>query len=147
MLPIFYTIIQTFILWFGWYGFNAGSIIYITEDDNYLVASHVAINTTLAASAGCITALFLSTYISERLTGEVSFNLQYTMNGCLSGLVAITPACAVVDNWASIVIGLVAGALYLGGSKLIVKRRIDDAVDAIPVHVSLCLCLYFCVHG
>ncbi|KAL3823898.1 hypothetical protein ACHAXA_005480 [Cyclostephanos tholiformis] len=126
----------TFILWFGWYGFNAGSIIYITEDDNYLAVPHIIINCTLAASAGCITALFLSTYISERLTGEVSFNLQYTMNGCLSGLVAITPACAVVDNWASIVIGLVAGALYLGGSKLIVKRRIDDAVDAIPVHLT-----------
>ena len=89
--------------------------------------------------------LCLSTYIAERTTGEVSFNLQYTMNGCLSGLVAITPACSIVDTWASLVIGSVAGALYLGGSKLLVKWRIDDAVDAIPVHVSLCLCL--CVHG
>jgi hypothetical protein len=79
------------------------------------------------------------------MTGEVSFNLQYTMNGCLSGLVAITPACSVVDTWASFVIGSVAGALYLGGSKLLVKWRIDDAVDAIPVHVSLCLCFYVSV--
>ena len=88
--------------------------------------------------------LFLSTIVAERWTGEVSFNLQYTMNGCLSGLVAITPGCSVVDTWASIVIGLVAGALYLGCSKLLVRRMIDDAVDAIPVHVSLCVCSCAC---
>ena len=118
--------------------------MYITVDDNYLVVPHTAINLTLSASAGCIMTLFLSTIVAERWTGEVSFNLQYTMNGCLSGLVAITPACSVVDTWASIVIGLVAGALYLGFSKLLVKRRIDDAVDAIPVHVSLCVCCCVC---
>lgn len=57
------------------------------------------------------------------------------MNGCLSGLVAITAGCSVVESWASIVIGLVAGALYLACSKLLVRWRIDDAVDAIPVHM------------
>mmetsp|Transcript_26125 Transcript_26125/g.48088 ORF Transcript_26125/g.48088 Transcript_26125/m.48088 type:complete len:424 (+) Transcript_26125:74-1345(+) len=125
----------TFILWFGWYGFNAGSIISLTLDDHYLVVSHTAINTTLSAAAGCVMTLFLSTILSEHLTGEITFNLQYTMNGCLSGLVAITAGCSVVESWASIVIGLVAGALYLGVSKLLVRRRIDDAVDAIPVHM------------
>ncbi len=118
--------------------------MYLTVDDNYLVVPHSAINLTLSASAGCIMTLFLSTIVAERWTGEVSFNLQYTMNGCLSGLVAITPGCSVVDTWASIVIGLVAGALYLGCSKLLVRRMIDDAVDAIPVHVSLCVCSCAC---
>mmetsp|Transcript_1566 Transcript_1566/g.3355 ORF Transcript_1566/g.3355 Transcript_1566/m.3355 type:complete len:580 (+) Transcript_1566:135-1874(+) len=125
----------TFILWFGWYGFNAGSIISLTLEDNYLVVSHTAINTTLSAAAGCVMTLFLSTVVAERFTGEVTFNLQYAMNGCLSGLVAITAGCSVVESWASIVIGLVAGALYWGCSQLLVKRRIDDAVDAIPVHM------------
>lgn len=125
----------TFILWFGWYGFNAGSVISLTLEDNYLVVSHTAINTTLSAAAGCVMTLFLSTIVAERFTGEVTFNLQYAMNGCLSGLVAITAGCSVVESWASIVIGLVAGALYWGCSQLLVKRRIDDAVDAIPVHM------------
>ena len=80
--------------------------------------------------------LFLSTIVAEHFTGEVSFNLQYAMNGCLSGLVSITAGCSVVESWASIVIGLVAGFLYYTFSKFLVKKRIDDAVDAIPVHVS-----------
>ena len=105
--------------------------------DNYSTVSHTAINTTLSAAAGCVMTLFLSTVVAEHFTGEITFNLQYAMNGCLSGLVAITAGCSVVESWASIVIGLVAGALYLGFSKLLVKRRIDDAVDAIPVHVSV----------
>ncbi|KAL7532378.1 hypothetical protein ACHAXR_004590 [Thalassiosira sp. AJA248-18] len=125
----------TFILWFGWYGFNAGSIISLTLEDNYLIVSHTAINTTLSAAAGCVMTLFLSTVVFEHFTGEITFNLQYAMNGCLSGLVAITAGCSVVESWASIVIGLVGGALYLTFSKLLVKRRIDDAVDAIPVHM------------
>jgi len=125
----------TFILWFGWYGFNAGSIISLTLDDNYLVVSHIAINTTLSAAAGCVMSLFLSTIVGVHFTGEVTFNLQYAMNGCLSGLVAITAGCSVVESWASIVIGLVSGALYLACSKLLVQWKIDDAVDAIPVHM------------
>ena len=83
--------------------------------------------------------LFLSTVVAERFTGEITYNLQYAMNGCLSGLVSITAGCSVVESWAAIVIGLVAGALYWAFSKLLVKRRIDDAVDAVPVHVSVFL--------
>ena len=134
---------QTFILWFGWFGFNSGSIISLTLDDHYLVVSHTAINTTLSAAAGCIMTLFLSTIVEEHLTGEYNFNLQYAMNGCLSGLVAITAGCSVVESWASIIIGLIAGVLYWAFSKLLVKRRIDDAVDAIPVHVSVFTCIGF----
>ena len=63
------------------------------------------------------------------------------MNGCLAGLVSITAGCAVVQSWASLLIGSIGGALFLGCSKLLVKRRIDDAVDAVPVHVSLG-CIY-----
>ena len=57
------------------------------------------------------------------------------MNGCLTGLVAITSPCASVETWAAVVIGVFAGLFYLLGSKLILRLRIDDAVDAIPVHM------------
>ena len=103
--------------------------------------SRTAINVTLSAAAGCIMTLFLSTAVAERFTGETSYYLPYALNGCLSGLVAITAGCSVVSHWASIVIGLISGALYLVFSKLLVRWRIDDAVDAIPVHVSVCVCV------
>jgi Amt family ammonium transporter len=51
------------------------------------------------------------------------------MNGCLTGLVAITAGCATVEPWAAVAIGSFAGLFYLLGSKLLVKLRIDDAVD------------------
>jgi Amt family ammonium transporter len=57
------------------------------------------------------------------------------MNGCLTGLVAITAGCATVETWAAVVIGIFAGLFYLMGSKLLIHLRIDDAVDAIPVHM------------
>jgi Amt family ammonium transporter len=57
------------------------------------------------------------------------------MNGCLTGLVAVTAGCATVDTWAAVVIGIFAGWFYLLGSNLLIKLRIDDAVDAIPVHM------------
>eukprot|EP00804_Cyclotella_cryptica_P017537 CCRYP_006704-RG/>CCRYP_006704-RG protein AED:0.05 eAED:0.05 QI:139/0.75/0.6/1/0.75/0.6/5/989/467 len=124
-----------FILWFGWYGFNTGSIIRLTNDLRYTYVSKIAINTTLAAASGTVTTLFIHTVVQERLTGEVTYNLQYAMNGCLSGLVAITAGCSVIESWASIIIGIVAGGLYLVFSRQLVKCRIDDAVDAIPVHM------------
>jgi ammonium transporter, Amt family len=57
------------------------------------------------------------------------------MNGCLTGLVAITAGCATVDTYAAIMIGIVAGWVYMFASKLLIYLRIDDAVDAIPVHM------------
>ncbi len=107
------------------------------QNDNYEVVSHVAINTTLAAAAGAVTSLLIDTVIQEHNTGEVTFNLSYAMNGCLAGLVSITAGCAVVQSWAALIIGAVGAALFLGCSKLLVRRLIDDAVDAVPVHVSL----------
>lgn len=125
----------TFCLWFGWYGFNPGSVLLISSETMGDVASLVAVNTTLGACAGAISAMFTSTYFAQRRTGIITYELGYTMNGCLTGLVAITAGCATVEPWAAVVIGIVAGWLYLVGSKLLVKFKIDDAVDAIPVHM------------
>jgi Amt family ammonium transporter len=57
------------------------------------------------------------------------------MNGCLTGLVSITAGCATVEPWAAVLIGITGGWFYLLGSNLLIKFRIDDAVDAIPVHM------------
>lgn len=138
IISILHTVLvsQTFILWVGWYGFNTGSVVTLVKDENYDVVSQVAINTTLSAAAGTVTALCIDTIVQEHKTGEVTFNLGYAMNGCLAGLVSITAGCAVVQSWAALLIGAIGGALFLGCSKLLVQRRIDDAVDAVPVHVS-----------
>jgi hypothetical protein len=58
------------------------------------------------------------------------------MNGCLSGLVAVTASCGVIEYWAALVIGAVAGVLYLVASEALVRFKIDDAVDAVPVHLT-----------
>jgi len=124
----------TFCLWFGWYGFNPGSTLGISNGE-FETAGLVAVNTTLAACTGAVSAMFISTIMDVRRVGVASWDLGYTMNGCLTGLVAITSGCATVETWAAVVIGFFAGVFYLMGSKLLIKFRIDDAVDAIPVHM------------
>lgn len=126
----------TFCLWFGWYGFNPGSVFYISSTESGQVAALVAVNTTLAACAGAVSAMFTSTYLDWWLTGVHTYDLGYTMNGCLTGLVAITAGCATVETWAAVLIGVVAGWVYIALSKVLIRLRIDDAVDAIPVHMG-----------
>jgi hypothetical protein len=125
----------TFILWFGWYGFNAGSAI-PAGGNTGAVGALAAVTTTLSAASAGVTALFTNLWIAERRTGEAHFDILVLMNGCLGGLVAITAGCAVVEPWAAVVIGTIAGWTYLGSSELLLKLRIDDAVDAIPVHLG-----------
>lgn len=128
------------------YGFNPGSAILLTNSSNRgSVASLAATNTSLAAAAGATTALFVNLYVQERRTGEYMFDLTKTMNGCLSGLVAITAGCGTVENWGGFAIGCVAGLLYLGGSSFLIHLKLDDAVDAIPVHMFNGTSEYTCV--
>lgn len=123
------------ICWFGWYGFNAGSVYYITSKDNAMLAQNAAVNTTLSAACGGIAALLAKAWLIERETGEAIFSLTDALMGVLSGLVSITGGCAYVESWAAIIIGLLSGLIYLAGSYFLIKRGIDDAVDAIPIHM------------
>merc|ERR1712238_408282 len=84
---------------------------------------------------GCASALFFDTMMGMKKTGEAEYDLSMAMNGCLGGLVGITAGCAVVEPWAAVVIGLISGIIYALASKLLIKLKIDDAVDAIPVHL------------
>merc|ERR1712039_1009353 len=77
---------------------------------------------------------FTDSYLDYQQTGEVSYDLTMAMNGALGGLVAVTAGCSVVEPWAAFIIGVIGGVVYLFGSKLLIKFKIDDAVDAIPVH-------------
>ncbi len=81
--------IGTFILWFGWYGFNAGSGIRSDGTYNPAVLAVAVVNTTLCGSISGVTSLFANLIITERRTGEPHYNLGYAMNGCLAGLAAI----------------------------------------------------------
>jgi Amt family ammonium transporter len=129
-------ILGTFILWFGWYGFNPGSALVIDNMDSSAAAALCAVTTTVAAASGCVTAMFFDTIIEARKTGEATYDLTMAMNGCLAGLVAITAGCSVVEPWAAVVIGIIGGLVYYGFSKFLIAMKIDDAVDAVPVHFA-----------
>lgn len=129
-------VLGTFILWFGWYGFNPGSALVIDNSASTAVAALCAVTTTLAAACGCATCMFFDSFIDARMTGEVSYDLTMAMNGCLAGLVGVTAGCSVVQPWAACVIGIIAGLVYYSFSKFLVMMKIDDAVDAIPVHFA-----------
>ncbi|AHC14710.1 ammonium transporter [Salinispira pacifica] len=114
-----------FILWFGWFGFNAGS----TLSGNDATIGHVAVTTTLAASAGAIAAMITSWVWFGKPDPSMS------LNGALAGLVGITAGTWVVGPGASIIIGLVAGILVVLSVEFFDKvLHIDDPVGAISVH-------------
>ena len=127
-------VLGTFILWFGWYGFNPGSTLGISPAGYGDIAALCAVTTTLAAACGCVSALVLYYFWTMFTTGEGIYDLTMAMNGSLGGLVAITAGCSVVQPWAACVIGIIGGGVYILGSNALIKLRIDDAVDAIPVH-------------
>ena len=115
----------TFILWVGWYGFNVGSTLG-ASDPNQL--GLVAVNTTLAAAAGALGAMFFKHYRTQ------GWNVSFILNGSLAGLVAITAGCAAVTPIAAIVIGLLAGILVVLAVTAVERMKIDDAVGAFSVH-------------
>jgi Amt family ammonium transporter len=127
-------VLGTFLLWFGWYGFNAGGLHFCNTAEYANVAALATTTTTLSACSGTISALALSAFQSQRQCGEIKFDISYALNGCLSALVGITGSCGIVEPWAAVVIGFVSGIVYIYASRLLVYLRIDDAVDAIPVH-------------
>jgi ammonium transporter, Amt family len=93
-----------------------------------------ATNTTLSGGTAGITALIINYLYMERYTGEAYFDVKKAMNGSLAGLVAITGSCGVVEPFAAVIVGFVAGIVYLLASQLLINLRIDDACDAVPVH-------------
>jgi len=126
------------ILWLGWFGFNPGS----TMAADPAAISLIALNTNMAAAAGCLTA----TAAAWLLLGKP--DLSMILNGTLAGLVAITAACNVVTPGSSLVIGGAAGVLVVYAVLFFDRVKLDDPVGALSVHLvngvfgTLCVGLF-----
>ncbi|MBI4281954.1 MAG: ammonium transporter [Chloroflexi bacterium] len=122
-----FVVIGTFILFFGWFGFNPGSTLAATD----LRISVIAVNTFLAGVTGAIVAI----YWNFAHTGKM--DIVMACNGALAGLVGITAACAFVPPWAAVLTGAVAVPFMLA-TAYVVERvlKVDDAVGAVPVHLG-----------
>lgn len=127
--PIFghnqvYTALSVLILWVGWFGFNAGSTVSVSDG----FFGYVALNTNLAAAAGAVAALLISWIVLGKS------DITTMLNGALAGLVAITASCAFVEPWAAVIIGLIAGVLVFYSARFFESRKIDDPIFALSVH-------------
>jgi Amt family ammonium transporter len=120
---ITYVALGTGLLWFGWYGFNAGSALGATAQ-----AAAAFVNTDLAASMAMITWLALSWVIDKR------FSMVGALTGVLAGLVAITPAAGYVEPWAALVIGIIASFACFFAVKFRMRMGWDDALDVWGCH-------------
>lgn len=122
-LPL--SVLGTFLIWFGWFGFNGGSSLQITE-----ATPAILINTTLSGVAGLLTGSALSLARCRQVKVEA------IVNGSLSGLVSITAVCHAVSTPLAIVIGAIGAVVSQQLSRQLLRWGIDDAVDAVPVHLG-----------
>jgi len=117
--------IGVFLLWFGWYGFNGGSVL----SADPATISLVCVTTSLSAAAGALSAMLFSWVKSKKP------DYTMTVNGVLGGLVGITAGADVVSIWSACVIGGIAGIILCVASSFIERViKIDDPVGAIAVH-------------
>lgn len=122
-----YIVIGTFILFFGWFGFNAGSTLAATE----LRISVIAVNTFLAGATGAVVAL----YWNFAKTGKA--DIATACNGCLAGLVAVTAPCAFIAPWAAVAVGAIAVPVMLAMGYFVERvLKVDDVVGAVQVHLG-----------
>jgi len=121
-LPL--TLLGTGLLWFGWFGFNAGSALAANG-----IAAQAFMNTTLAASAA-----MLGWLLFERIRARHATTLG-AASGAVAGLVAITPCAGFVGPMASIAIGFVAGAICFFAVSVKFRFGYDDALDVVGVHL------------
>ncbi|KAI4306617.1 hypothetical protein L6164_029878 [Bauhinia variegata] len=128
-------VLGTFLLWFGWFGFNPGSFDKIlvaypstTHQGNWTSVGRTAVTTTLAGSTAAIITLFGR----RLLVGH--WDALDACNGLLGGFVAITSGCAVVEPWAAIVCGFVSAFVLIGLNILALKLHYDDPLEAAQLH-------------
>jgi Amt family ammonium transporter len=117
------TLMGAGLLWFGWFGFNAGSALEASG-----IAANAFLSTHAAAAAAGLGWMFCEWMLRGKPTA------LGTASGAVAGLVAVTPACGYVGPVAAIAIGAVAGALCFGGCHLKMKFGYDDSLDVVGVH-------------
>ncbi|XP_022854602.1 ammonium transporter 1 member 2 isoform X2 [Olea europaea var. sylvestris] len=129
-------VLGSFLLWFGWYGFNPGSFLTIMKSygtkrtyyGQWSAVGRTAVTTTLAGSTAALTTLFGK----RLLVGH--WNVTDVCNGLLGGFAAITSGCSVVEPWAAIVCGFIAAWVLMGFNKLAEKLKYDDPLEAAQLH-------------
>lgn len=119
----------TFILWFGWFGFNGGSQLALGSALDSAAMAIVYVNTNLAAAAGVITAMILT----QMIYGKI--DLSMTLNGALAGLVSITAGPDLPNHFLALIIGAIGAGIVVFAVPILDKLKIDDVVGAIPVHL------------
>jgi Amt family ammonium transporter len=118
----------TLILWLGWFGFNGGSELKVSDVGEANAVALVFVNTNMAAAGGLVFALLLSRFWFGKA------DLTMALNGALAGLVAITAEPLTPEPLAATLIGAVGGLLVVGSIVTLDKLKIDDPVGAISVH-------------
>ncbi|SDG24919.1 ammonium transporter [Limimonas halophila] len=119
----------TFILWFGWFGFNGGSQLALGSALDASAMAIVYVNTNLAAAAGVVAAMAATQLYYGKL------DLTVVLNGAIAGLVSITAGPDVQNHLLAILIGAIGGVLMVVSVPVLDKLRIDDVVGAIPAHL------------
>jgi len=119
----------TFILWFGWYGFNCGSTLGMNDAAQGFMAAQVAMNTTIAAATGGIVVFLLRLAMTRG-----KYDIGGFCNGILAGLVSITAPCGNVECGSAFGIAIMGGLIYQGASSLLKLMKVDDPIDAFAVH-------------
>lgn len=133
-------VLGVMILWFGWFGFNAGSGMAFGRFDGP-TAALAATNTFLAPSSAIIWGI-VNRHIVNKIRSKIThdhkaispFNLADMSNCCLAGLVSITAACANVTNLNAIIIGCVGSMVYQSSVTIVDRVRIDDPLSAWSIH-------------
>ena len=118
--------VGVFLLWFGWFGFNGGSVL---SADPELV-SLVLVTTCLAAAAGAVGGFFMGYMVFKRM------DLGMVLNGILAGLVGITAGADLMNPYEALIIGLVAGMIVVLSAVTLDKFKLDDCVGAVSVHLT-----------
>lgn len=126
-------VLGTFLLWFGWYGFNPGSYLRITPafDDtfgNWTLSGRAAVNTTLS---GCMAGL--TTLVAKRFLAGC-WHVTDVCNGLLGGFAAVTCCCATITPWAAVLCGFGAAWTLILGNMLAAKVQFDDPLEATQLH-------------
>jgi ammonium transporter, Amt family len=123
------------LLWFGWYGFNVGSIVFTGDTDEQNVKQFFSetgvtfLNTTVATATAMLAWLLVERFVHGRATSLGA------ASGIVAGLVAITPSCGAVSLTGAIVVGAVAGGLCAVAVGLKYKLALDDSLDVVGVHL------------
>lgn len=121
-----------FILFFGFLAFNGGSQAAIASPDDANVVALAIVNTILGGATGALTAMII-----KRLGyADKYWSLLFTINGGLTGMVALCAGCNAVHPYAAVIIGLIAGIAYVAWSTVVLKLKIDDPLDAVAVHLG-----------